>query len=69
MENTHDMNTETAQKQTLHHRLQTMLQALADGKIDSATCFILCTSILEEYPQFPELQNKLAKILLDVVLA
>lgn len=61
------MNTNTQRKMELMQRLNVIHAAQENGKIDSGTWFILCSEIIAEYPDMPEIQNKLAAILLETL--
>lgn len=51
----------------LMQRLGVIHAAQEQGKIDFATWFTLCSEIIADYPDMPELQNKLAAILLETL--
>lgn len=48
-------------------RILALNSAQESGTIDSATWFVLCSEIIADYPDMPELQNKLAAILLETL--
>lgn len=63
MQNTN--NTTAYRRAEFKQRILALNSAQESVTIDSATWFVLCSQVISEYPEFPELQNTLSAILLD----